>query len=86
MFAYSLPDTWIAAYDLTLEKLPREFLIHDTYPDAAQVLMEDGRCWNEYCTYEKYRLQDYENKNLIEKFREFNFMEDKAMTLMKSSK
>ena len=86
MFAYSLPDTWIAAYDLTLEKLPREFLIHDTYPDAAQVLMEDGRCWSEYCTYEKYRLQDYEEKNIIAKFREFNFMEDRAMTLMKTSK
>ena len=35
---------------------------------------------------EKYSLQDYENKNLIEKFREFNFMEDRAMTLMKTSK
>ncbi len=86
MFAYSLPDTWITAYDLTLEKLPSEFIISETYPDAAQVIRNDGRCWAEYCDYNKYDLQDYNRKNFVEKYREFNFMENRAMELMNSSK
>ena len=82
MLAYSLPDIWIAAYDLTLPKVPHEFLMHEVYPDAAQVIKDDGHVWEEYVTWNDNLVDVYNRKNALEKIREYNYFEYKAVKLM----
>ena len=81
VFAFSMPDKWIAAYDLSLENVPTD-LVYEVYPDAAPVLMEDGRYWDKYCSYMHDDLDEYREKNIIEFLREYNFSEDYAMRLI----
>ena len=81
IFAFSFPDKWIAAYDLSLPN-PPEDLIYEVYPDAAPILYEDGRCWNDYCRYMQSDWDKYDEKNIIKHIREFNFSEDAAMDLI----
>ncbi|MBO4883042.1 MAG: DUF4173 domain-containing protein [Lachnospiraceae bacterium] len=80
-FAFSMPDKWIAAYDLSLEKVPTD-LVYEVYPDAAPILKEDGRYWEAYCRFMDNSLTDYEEKNILEYIREYNFSEDYAMRLV----
>ena len=81
IFAFSFPDKWIAAYDLSL-KNPPEDLVYEVYPDAAQILYEDGRYWEKYCRYMDNEYNIYKEKNILEFVREYNFSEDAAMKLI----
>lgn len=81
IFAFSFPDKWIAAYDLSL-KNPPEDLVYEVYPDAAQILYEDGRYWEKYCRYMDNEYKIYKEKNILEFVREYNFSEDAAMKLI----
>ncbi len=80
--AFSFPDKWIVAYDLQLEKVPEHFIIYETYPDAAPVIKEDGTLWDRYCNYYDNDMKIYEEKNIIQHFREFNFSEERAYDLI----
>ena len=82
MLAYSLPDTWIAAYDISLQKLPEHFITSELYPDAAPIIKEDGRCWDKYCEYMEYDVKEYNNRTLFQQVRQFNFCEYRAMKLI----
>ena len=84
IFAYSLPDRWIASYDLALVKPPTD-LVYEVYPDAAPILMEDGRYWEKYCRYMNNDMEIYYEKNILQYIREFNFLEDRAMRLIESA-
>lgn len=80
-FAFSMPDKWIAAYDLSLEKVPTD-LVYEVYPDAAPIIKEDGRFWYDYCCYLHDELDEYREKNILSFAREYNFSEDYAMRLI----
>ena len=81
VFAFSFPDKWIAAYDLSLANPPDD-LIYEVYPDAAQILYEDGRYWEKYCKFMKTEVEEYNEKNILQHIREYNFGEDAAMKLI----
>ncbi|MCR4793421.1 MAG: DUF4173 domain-containing protein [Lachnospiraceae bacterium] len=86
VLAFSFPDKWIAAYDIELlDEIPDQFLIYETYPDAAPVIMEDGRLWDRYCAYMYYDMEEYDEKNILQRIREFNFAEDHAFDLIRSN-
>ena len=80
-FAFSMPDKWITAYDLSLKNVPTD-LVYEVYPDAAPILKEDGRYWDDYCRYMHNDLDEYREKNIISFAREYNFSEDAAMRLI----
>jgi hypothetical protein len=81
VFAFSFPDKWIAAYDLSLSIAPDD-LVYEVYPDAAPVLYEDGRFWEKYCRYMQSDYDTYKRKNVLELVREYNFSESAAMDLI----
>ena len=81
VFAFSFPDKWIAAYDLSLN-IPPDDLVYEVYPDAAPVLYEDGRFWEKYCRYMQSDYDTYKRKNVLELVREYNFSESAAMDLI----
>ena len=83
-FAFSMPDKWIAAYDLSLERVPTD-LVYEVYPDAAQIIKDDGRYWEKYCNYYHNELDEYKEKNIIQFVREYNISEDAAMRLVEAS-
>ena len=83
-FAFSMPDKWIAAYDLSLERVPTD-LVYEVYPDAAQIIKEDGRYWDKYCSFYHDELDDYKEKNILQFVREYNISEDAAMRLVESA-
>ena len=80
-FVFSVPDRWIAAYDLSLETPPSD-LAYEVYPDAAPVLAEDGRYWFEYCRIMHSDYKEYKEKSTLKFIREYNFGEDRAMRLI----
>lgn len=80
-FVFSVPDRWIAAYDLSLETPPSD-LAYEVYPDAAPVLAEDGRYWFEYCRIMHSDYEEYKEKSTLKFIREYNFGEDRAMRLI----
>ena len=80
-FAFSMPDKWITAYDLSLKNVPTD-LVYEVYPDAAPILKEDGRFWTDYCRYLHNDLDEYREKNILSFAREYNFSEDYAMRLI----
>ena len=82
VLAFSFPDKWIVAYDLQLEKVPDHFIVYETYLDAAPVIMEDGTLWDKYCRYNNNDLKIYQEKNIIQHIREFNFSENRAYDLI----
>lgn len=84
--AFSFPDRWIVSYDLQLEKVPDHFIIYETYPDAAPVIEKDGTLWDRYCNYYDNDMEIYEEKNIIQHLREFNFSEDRAYDLISENK
>ena len=81
VFAFSMPDKWITAYDLSLKNVPTD-LVYEVYPDAAPILKEDGRFWTDYCRYLHNDLDEYREKNILSFAREYNFSEDYAMRLI----
>ncbi|MCR5440531.1 MAG: DUF4173 domain-containing protein, partial [Lachnospiraceae bacterium] len=81
VFAFSMPDKWITAYDLSLKNVPTD-LVYEVYPDAAPILKEDGRFWTDYCRYLHNELDEYREKNILSFAREYNFSEDYAMRLI----
>ncbi|MBO7531910.1 MAG: DUF4173 domain-containing protein [Lachnospiraceae bacterium] len=85
VFAFSMPDKWITAYDLSLKNVPTD-LVYEVYPDAAPILKEDGRFWREYCFYLHDELDEYREKNILSFAREYNFSEDYAMRLIEKEK
>ncbi len=82
-FAFSMPDKWIAAYDLSLERVPTD-LVYEVYPDAAQIIKDDGRYWEKYCNFYHDELDDYKEKNILQFVREYNISEDSAMRLVEA--
>ena len=82
-FAFSMPDKWIAAYDLSLERVPTD-LVYEVYPDAAQTIKDDGRYWEKYCNFYHDELDDYKEKNILQFVREYNISEDSAMRLVEA--
>ncbi len=82
-FAFSMPDKWIAAYDLSLERVPTD-LVYEVYPDAAQIIKDDGRYWEKYCNFYHNELDDYKEKNILQFVREYNISEDSAMRLVEA--
>ena len=82
-FAFSMPDKWIAAYDLSLERVPTD-LVYEVYPDAAQIIKDDGRYWEKYCNFYHDELDDYKEKNILQFIREYNISEDSAMRLVEA--
>ena len=82
-FAFSMPDKWIAAYDLSLERVPTD-LVYEVYPDAAQIIKDDGRYWEKYCNFYHNELDDYKEKNILQFVREYNISEDAAMRLVEA--
>ena len=84
IFAFSFPDKWIAAYDLSLERVPTD-LVYEVYPDAAPILKEDGRYWEKYCRYMHNDFEIYKEKNILQFIREYNVSEDAAMSLLQDS-
>lgn len=82
-FAFSMPDKWIAAYDLSLERVPTD-LVYEVYPDAAQIIKDDGRYWEKYCNFYHDELDDYKEKNILQFVREYNISEDAAMRLVEA--
>jgi hypothetical protein len=80
-FAFSVPDRWIAAYDLQLEVPPVD-LAYEVYPDATKVILEDGRYWEDYRENNQYDIEHYQKRNALQKVRKFNFAEEAAMKLM----
>ena len=83
-FVFSLPDRWIAAYDLSLKNPPKD-LAFEVYPDAAPVLKADGRYWSQYCQIMDSDYEKYTEKSTIKFIREYNFGEDQAMRLIGNS-
>jgi hypothetical protein len=83
IFGYSMPDRWIASYDLKLDEPPTD-LVYEVYLDAADIIYEDGRYWDKYCRYLHSDQCIYEEKNPISFIREYNFMEDAGMRLIRN--
>ena len=81
IFVFSVPDRWIAAYDLSLENPPTD-LAFEVYPDAAPVLKADGRYWEQYCRIMESDYEEYTDKSTLKFIREYNFGEDRAMRLI----
>ena len=81
IFVFSVPDRWIAAYDLSLETPPTD-LAFEVYPDAAPVLQADGRYWEQYCRIMNSDYEEYADKSTLKFIREYNFGEDRAMRLI----
>ena len=86
VFVFSFPDKWIARYDLSLPEPPSDIIFDEvTSPDAARILMEDGRFWEQYCRYMSRDVEEYYEKNILQFIREYNFSEDSAMRLIRSN-
>ncbi|MCR4897013.1 MAG: DUF4173 domain-containing protein [Lachnospiraceae bacterium] len=80
-FAFSVPDRWIAAYDLQLEVPPVD-LAYEVYADATEVILEDGRYWADFRENNSYDVGRYRKRNALQRVRKFNFAEEAAMKLM----
>ncbi len=83
IFAFSFPDRWIVSYDLSLTTPPNDICYED-YPDAADIVYQygDEDLWHIYRKYTSDIITEYNEKNIIEHIREYNFFEDAGIKMI----
>ncbi len=83
IFAFSFPDRWIVSYDLSLPTPPND-IRYEEYPDAADIVLEQGdeKIWKTYTSGTSYVITEYNDKNILQRVREFNFAEDKGIKII----
>ena len=83
ILAFSFPDRWIVSYDLGLTTPPND-IRYEEYPDAADIIRDygDEKIWKTYTSGTSYLITEYNDKNILQRVREFNFAEDKGIKII----